>query len=91
VFNFLLLLIGAAEKIMESEDISTQRDHFKHLSAHLSKAVQLFGVGQTVYKQFCPMADDNAGAYWLSLSEEIKNPYYGSAMLTCGETVETIN
>lgn len=84
-------VIGAAEKIMNSKDISTQRDHFKHLSAHLSKAVQLFGVGQTVYKQFCPMADDNAGAYWLSRSEEIKNPYYGSAMLTCGETVETIN
>jgi|25_taG_2_1085351.scaffolds.fasta_scaffold01437_3 Cu(I)/Ag(I) efflux system membrane fusion protein len=80
----------SAKSISEISEIEEQRKHFKHLSAHLIKAVQLFGVGQTVYKQFCPMADDNKGATWMSLSKEIKNPYLGEAMPTCGETVETI-
>ncbi|MDP3352445.1 MAG: efflux RND transporter periplasmic adaptor subunit [Flavobacteriaceae bacterium] len=75
----------SATSISKTSEIAVQRNHFKHLSAHLIKAVKLFGVSQQVYEQFCPMADDNKGAFWLSLSKEIKNPYYGKSMLTCGE------
>jgi Cu(I)/Ag(I) efflux system membrane fusion protein len=35
------------------------------------------------------MALNDKGAYWLSEFEEIRNPYFGDAMLTCGEVVET--
>ena len=80
----------SATSISKISDIEKQRSHFKHLSAHLSKGVKLFGVNQKVYEQFCPMADDNAGAYWLSLEKSIKNPYYGSKMLTCGDTKTVI-
>ena len=45
---------------------------------------------ETVYYQHCPMADDGKGANWLSKESAIKNPYYGSQMLSCGKTVETI-
>lgn len=75
----------SASSISEISDIEKQRSHFKHLSAHLSKSVKLFGVNQKVYEQFCPMADNNKGAYWLSLKEKIQNPYYGSKMLGCGD------
>ena len=81
---------GSASSISELEDIEKQRSHFKHLSAHLSKGVKLFGVNQKVYEQFCPMADNNKGAYWLSLDEPIKNPYLGAKMLTCGDTKTVI-
>jgi membrane fusion protein, copper/silver efflux system len=81
---------GSASSISELEDIEKQRSHFKHLSAHLSKGVKLFGVNQKVYEQFCPMADSNNGAYWLSLDEPIKNPYLGAKMLTCGDTKTVI-
>ncbi|MDP3945476.1 MAG: efflux RND transporter periplasmic adaptor subunit [Lutibacter sp.] len=81
---------ASATSISKTSDIAVQRNHFKHLSAHLIKAVKLFGVNQEVYEQFCPMANDNKGAYWLSLTKEIKNPYFGKAMLTCGETKTTI-
>jgi Cu(I)/Ag(I) efflux system membrane fusion protein len=64
--------------------------HFKHLSAHMISSVQLFGINQKVYSEFCPMADNNKGAYWISLEEEIRNPYYGEAMLTCGEVRDTL-
>lgn len=79
----------SATSISEISDIVEQRGHFKHLSAHLSKAVKLFGANQIVYEQFCPMADNNKGAYWLSLNKPIKNPYLGQKMLTCGD-VKTV-
>ena len=43
-----------------------------------------------VYFQHCPMANDGQGADWLSKESGIKNPYFGSMMLTCGKTVETL-
>ena len=81
---------GSASSISDISDIEEQRSHFKHLSAHLSKGVKLFGVNQKVYEQFCPMADNNNGAYWLSLDEAIKNPYLGAKMLTCGDNKTVI-
>jgi Cu(I)/Ag(I) efflux system membrane fusion protein len=51
----------------------------------------MFGLeGRTVYYQFCPMMNNNKGAYWLSETSDIRNPYYGDAMLTCGETKDTL-
>lgn len=80
----------SANAISSNTDISKQRGHFKHLSAHMISSVQLFGVNKDVYIQFCPMADNNKGAYWISLEEEVRNPYYGEAMLTCGEVRDTL-
>lgn len=77
---------ASATSISKTSDIAVQRDHFIHLSAHLIKAVKLFGVDQNVYEQFCPMADNNKGALWLSLDEKINNPYLGTKMPTCGST-----
>jgi Cu(I)/Ag(I) efflux system membrane fusion protein len=83
-------LKNSANAIENNSDIATQRGHFKHLSAHITSGIKLFGVNQKVYRDFCPMADNNKGAFWLSLEEEIRNPYYGEAMLKCGEVRETI-
>lgn len=81
---------SSANSISKSSEIKTQRDYFKQLSVHLIKAVQLFGVNEKVYVEFCPMADNNNGAYWLSKEEQILNPYFGDAMLKCGEVKQTI-
>ncbi len=81
---------SSATSISETSDIESQRDHFKHLSSHLINAVQLFGVNEKVYVEFCPMADNNNGAYWLSKEEKVINPYFGEAMLTCGEVKQVI-
>jgi Cu(I)/Ag(I) efflux system membrane fusion protein len=80
----------SASAILNSSEIATQRGHFKHLSAHMISSIKLFGINQKVYSEFCPMADNNKGAYWLSLEKEIRNPYYGDVMLTCGEVRDTI-
>lgn len=81
---------GSLENISDRHDIEIQRKEFAKLNQALYEAVKTFGLQEgTVYYQFCPMALDNKGAYWLSTSEEIRNPYFGDAMLHCGETVET--
>jgi Cu(I)/Ag(I) efflux system membrane fusion protein len=47
--------------------------------------------GQTIYHQFCPMAFNNQGAYWITNSPDIKNPYFGKAMPNCGETKDSLS
>lgn len=82
---------SSLQKISSSDQIEDQRSAFSPLSDQLYTAVRTFGLsGGTIYRQFCPMAFDNKGAYWLSEKEEIRNPYFGDAMLTCGEVRETI-
>ena len=67
-------------------DIKHQREHFQMLSKDVYDLVKAFGPTQTIYKDYCPMVK----AIWLSETRPIKNPYYGSKMLTCGEVKETI-
>jgi copper chaperone CopZ len=79
-----------AEHINGTKDISHQRDHFMSLSKNMYELIKVAKPDETVYYQFCPMANDGKGANWLSKESGVKNPYYGSQMLTCGKTVETI-
>ncbi len=65
-------------------DIAHQREHFVMLSKDMNDLIQLFGTSQKLYLDFCPMADDNKGAIWISETKEIKNPYFGKKMATCG-------
>lgn len=74
------------DKIQGTNDIEKQRLAYADFSDALYGAIEMFGTtGETIYYQYCPMARDNKGAYWLSAVEEIKNPYFGNAMLSCGE------
>jgi len=69
-----------------------QREKFVLLSEQMVEiGNQMQGMGQTIYVQKCPMANKNEGANWLSLEKEIRNPYYGEDMLTCGSIVHVIN
>jgi len=90
--NSLKVLNTTLDNIRTGDDIENQRLAYADFIDELYKAIKMFGVsGVTIYYQFCPMARNGAGAYWLSDIEEIKNPYYGEAMLTCGETKEVIH
>jgi len=78
--------------ILSSNDLEGQRKTFSVFNDDFYKVIKTFGLmGKTVYYQFCPMMNNNKGAYWLSKTKDIRNPYYGDAMLTCGETRETLN
>ncbi len=87
----LPILNAALNRIKSTNDIEKQRLAYADLNDEMYKAVKTFGSsGETIYYQYCPMARDGKGAYWLSDQKEIKNPFFGKAMLTCGETKEVI-
>jgi hypothetical protein len=71
-------------------NIKHQREHFSTMSQDVYDLAKAFGGGRTLYHDHCPMYNDNKGAMWLSETKEIKNPYYGSEMLTCGTVEEKI-
>ena len=81
----------SASKIASSTDLSEQRTVFSTLSNEMTKLVKggKLSAG-SLYLEYCPMANNNAGAYWLSNEKEIKNPYFGDMMLHCGSVKETI-
>lgn len=64
--------------------IDHQREHLASLSKDVSDLIALFGTTQKLYQDHCPMYNDGKGAVWISEAKVIKNPYYGSKMLTCG-------
>ncbi len=77
--------------IAKSDDLKKQRLEFADFNQMFYSTVKTFGLSNvTVYYQYCPMANKDAGAYWLSSVKEIRNPYFGESMLKCGETRETI-
>lgn len=71
--------------------IDHQREHLASLSEDISDLITLFGSPQALYQDHCPMFNDGKGAIWLSESKAIKNPYYGSKMITCGMVEKTFN
>mgnify|MGYP003434716705 FL=1 len=79
-----------ATHIADSKDVARQRDLFMSLSKNMYELTKVSKYEQPVYYQFCPMADNGNGANWLSKENAVKNPYYGSKMMSCGKTIETI-
>jgi Protein of unknown function (DUF3347) len=73
--------------ISESDAIDHQREHFASLSKNMYELVKGLKLNDVaLYEQYCPMKK----ATWLSETALIKNPYYGSKMLTCGKTTATL-
>lgn len=74
----------------ETKDIEKQRQLFSQMTAEVETLFKESISEGAIYKQFCPMAFDGKGGYWISDVEEIRNPYYGEKMLKCGKVTETI-
>lgn len=74
------------KSISETQDIKIQRDFFKSVSKNMYELMKVSKTDSPTYYQYCPMVKAN----WLSKENEVKNPYYGSKMMSCGKTVETI-
>ncbi len=69
-------------------ELDHQREHFKTLSNDMMDMIAITGTDVTIYQDFCPMYD--GGSAWLSMNKEIKNPYYGSKMMSCGKMQKEI-
>ena len=74
----------------EATDIEKQRKLFSDLTRKVEPMFKETISEGSIYKQFCPMAFEGKGGYWISNVDEIRNPYYGEKMLKCGKVVATI-
>lgn len=80
-------MLKQANTIASGKDIEKQRAAFAELSVSYWQIIKLTSTGETLYYDYCPMKK----SYWISADEGIKNPYYGSKMLTCGKVAEKVN
>ncbi len=81
--------IENAQHIAKSE-IDHQREHLVSLSTDIKDLIGIIGTKQKLYEDYCPMANNNEGAIWISNKEEISNPYMGSSMPKCGKVNRVI-
>jgi Cu(I)/Ag(I) efflux system membrane fusion protein len=89
--TYLTPMQNSLKEIRASADIEVQRKAFSTLSDNLYKSIKAFGLGgKEAFYEYCPMAFNNEGAYWLSDQDKIRNPYFGDKMLTCGEVKEKL-
>ena len=86
--NVLTDLETISKQISTEKNIEKQRELFAKFSEPIYKLAKVAQLDYTVYYQNCPMF--NGGSNWLSKEENIKNPFYGNMMLTCGSTVEKL-
>jgi Protein of unknown function (DUF3347) len=77
--------------MLGEKDLEKKRESFEMISnAFYDMVRSIRPQGVAVYYQYCPMAFNDKGAYWLSNADSIRNPYFGKKMLTCGEVKETL-
>ena len=71
--------------------IDEKRVAFGMISDILYELVKTTGLrGKTVYRQYCPMALNDNGGFWLSKSNKLQNPYFGNDMLGCVEVTDSL-
>jgi hypothetical protein len=75
-------IVAGAKKLGSAKDIEAARTAFGEMSQAIADYAEKTksGFGAGVRLAYCPMADKP----WLQKDKDIKNPYYGSSMLTCG-------
>ncbi len=77
---------NSISQMENAKNIENIRKSFLNLSVTYVTLVDVFGpFSKKLYVVNCPMANNNKGADWLSFEKEVRNPYYGKSMLTCGK------
>ncbi|HEX6430064.1 MAG TPA: DUF3347 domain-containing protein [Niastella sp.] len=90
--SFTGTITALAQALAAEKDIKGKRKEFEMMAEpmwSLTRTVQY--TGQKLYWQYCPMAFDNKGAYWISYERDIKNPYFGNEMLNCGSVEDSLD
>jgi len=83
--NYWSVLHKTSKGINKNVSLEHQRKQFQMISDQLIEMVGNFDeVESKLFVQYCPMADNNNGASWLSDEEKVLNPYFGDKMLKCG-------
>ncbi|TWW00378.1 DUF3347 domain-containing protein [Chitinophaga pinensis] len=78
--------------VLGEQDMEEKRAGFGMVSDMLYDIIQATGLkGNTIYRQYCPMAFNDRGAYWMSKSSKLQNPFFGNGMLGCVEVTDSLS
>ena len=85
-------LRAAAGRLRHARDMEGARQAFEGLSSVSIRTAKRFGTNpeRELHVVHCPMAFDNKGADWLQRDQTVANPYFGAAMLRCGDVTSSI-
>lgn len=90
--SFTSTIHSSAEALQKEVSLEEKRKEFEMISDALWSLTRTVKYdGAKVYYNYCPMAFDNKGAYWLSNTATIKNPYFGDKMLECGSVEDSVD
>ena len=79
---------SGARNILEASEMWEIRSAFSAMGPSAYKLAKGADMSNTsLYYHYCPEAFDNRGAYWLSRSKEIRNPFSSEELKNCGNTV----
>lgn len=85
-------IASEAKALTGEPNLETKRKSFQMISGQLYDLIRTVRYDREIfYHDYCPMAFNNEGAEWLSRSPDIKNPYFGPKMLTCGEVKDSLD
>ncbi|MVT08143.1 DUF3347 domain-containing protein [Chitinophaga tropicalis] len=77
--------------LQKETGLEEKRAAFEMVSDMLYDVVKQTGLkGKTIYRQYCPMAFNDRGAYWMSRSNKLQNPYFGNEMLGCVQVTDSL-
>jgi hypothetical protein len=90
--SYTSTISGSSQALVAEKDLKNKRKEFAVIADAMYTLIRTVRYsGQTLYWEYCPMAFDNKGAYWISKEREIKNPYFGNEMLNCGSVEDSLN
>lgn len=90
--DYLKTIGTEAKGLGKLANVEARRKQFQVISDAMYDLIRTVQYDNSVvYHQFCPMAFNDQGGYWLSKSSDIKNPYFGKRMLSCGEVKDSLN
>ncbi len=90
--NYVETIVAEAKGLVGEKTVEGKRKSFQMISDNMYDLIRTVRYDQeVVYHQYCPMAFNDAGAYWLSNTADIKNPYFGKKMLECGEVKDSLD
>lgn len=79
------------QEMKHVKGLEEKRSYFSHISEIMYCTIKSFGLKEgDLFVMYCPMAFEGKGAYWISETKEIQNPYMGDKMPTCGKIKESL-
>lgn len=90
--TYTTMITSSAKGLAGESSLSEMRKEFEMIADNLWQLTRVVKYdGQKLFWQYCPMAFNNRGAYWISSDRKIRNPYFGDEMLECGKVADSLD